>query len=81
MKKKIFLTLVALFVLKINNTQSQKTKTLKITYIKDYYQKIDTSKSKSYKKNISTLNYLISKNSENLSYELIIYIIIILRLN
>ncbi|MCH3881582.1 GLPGLI family protein [Tenacibaculum aquimarinum] len=54
------------------NAFSQKYKSLKITYNIDYRSKLDSSKTKSYKKEISKLNSLIIKSSKDISYQLTI---------
>lgn len=71
---KLFLSFILLlaFISKSENVSSQKSKFLKITYVKDYRSKLDTTKAKSYKKEMSKLNSLIAKYSKEVSYQLII---------
>ncbi|QMU65180.1 MAG: GLPGLI family protein [Flavobacteriaceae bacterium] len=57
---------------KSENAFAQKDKLLSITYVKDFRSKLDTSKVKSYKKEISKLNSLLAKYSKQVSYQLLV---------
>jgi len=72
MKKKLFFGLITILILNYSKTYSQNNNFLRITYEKDYYLKLDTVKTKSYREEISKLNTIISKSSKDVSYELTI---------
>lgn len=72
MKKHIISGLIIIIVLNFNKTYSQKNNFLKITYVKDYYNRLDTAKVKSDRGKISNLNKIILKNSKGITYQLIV---------
>ena len=70
---KYFSPILFLLFILINNSQqlfSQKNKSLNIIYKKVFYSKIDTSKTKSYKKQVTNLNKLLINYSQKISYKL-----------
>ena len=64
--------LFLVFTSKPENLFSQNNKFLHITYSKDFYVKLDTAKTRSYKKEMSTFNSLLAKYSKEVSYQLIV---------
>lgn len=70
MSKKIILFLFLLIINKSQKLFSQNNQALNITYTKEIIFKIDTTKVENYKDEIGELNYMISKNSKDLEYEL-----------
>mgnify|MGYP000064612397 FL=1 len=72
MKPYLSSILLLIFLSTNENLYSQNHDFLKITYAKEYHSKIDTTKTKSFKKEIGNLNSLIAKYSKEVSYQLII---------
>lgn len=69
---KRFLLIVLVCILNSNITKSQEVTFIKVTYSKELYSRIDTSKSNEYKVQINNLNSLVIKNSKELEYQLVI---------
>ena len=72
MKKILSFILLVIFISKSENVFSQKNAFLSITYVKEYRSKLDTSNTKSFKKEIGALNLLLAKYSKEVSYQLTI---------
>ena len=72
MKKKLAFFLFLAFISRSENVCSQKSEFLNITYVKDFRSKLDITKVKSYKKELSKLNSLLAKYSKEVSYQLTI---------
>jgi GLPGLI family protein len=62
--------LIIVFFLNTKILFSQENTLFTITYVKSLYSKLDTTKAKSYKKQIRNLNTLLNKYSEEVSYKL-----------
>ena len=69
---KYFLSIILFLVLFLNESQSQELNTIKVTYSKELYSKLDTSKSKSFKREITKFNNLLNNYSKKIKYDLII---------
>ena len=69
-----FLTTLILFTVffRANYSFSQETAFFKVTYTKELYSKLDSSKSNYHKRQINNLNFLLNKNSKKVEYHLII---------
>lgn len=72
MSKKIFLFLCIFIIFKSQKIFSQNSQALCITYTKEIIISIDTTQVLNIKDEIGKLNYMLSENSKELEYELLI---------